>query len=138
MKILAYLITRLAKKGNPKIKFTYLGDSIMWGYMLLNIWLVVILYDVLLESFFGEFVDKYSNGKILNPYVITAVLLMIFEFFIFFSKDQWKEFIPAIEKMNRKERRKLCWRVIWFLLITVPLSIVILLIKHPMLTTWTG
>ena len=110
----------------------------MWGFMLINIWFVIILYDVLVEYFFDEFVDHYSNGKIFNPYVSTAVILMIFEFFIFFSKDQWKEFIPEIEQMDRKERRKLCWRVIWFFIITVPLSIVALLIKHPMLTTWTG
>lgn len=138
LKILAYLITVLARKGNPRIKYDYLGDSIGWGFLLINLWLVIVFYDLFIESVFPGFVDKYTNGKILNPYVVTAAFMMILEFFIFFSKDQWRQFIPEFEQMEWKKRRILCWRVILFLIVTFPISIILLVIKYPLLITWTG
>lgn len=137
-KIVAYLITRFALKVNPKIKFSYLGDSIGWGFIFVNLWLSLVFYELIIESFYPKFIDQYTYGKIINPVMLTVAILMISEFFIFFYKDQWKDFIPVIEQMDEKERRKLCWRVIWFLILAVPLSIVLLIIKHPKLVTWTG
>lgn len=138
MKILAYLITRLAKRVNPKIKFSYLGDSIGWGYLFVNLWISITLFDLIVETVLPGTKQILYKNKLLNPVMISVAILMIFEFFIFFSKDQWKEFIPAIAEMDRIKRKKLCWRVIWFLIIAVPLSLIALFIKYPMLTTWTG
>lgn len=138
MQILAYLITLLARKANSKIKYGYLGDSIGWGFVLVNFWVSTIFFELLVESFHPNFIEKLSYGKVLNPVVIGIAILMILEYFIFFSRDQWREFVPEIEQMDRQKRRKLCWRVIWFLIIAVPLSIVLLILKNPMLVTWTG
>lgn len=138
LKITAYLITRFAKRMNPKLSFSYLGNSIMWGYFLINFWITIICSDLIIESVFPWSKEYLYKGKILNQYTILFLILMITEFFIFFSRNQWKTFIPEIEQMERKKRRKICWRVIWFFLIAVPVSIVLLLIKYPMLHTWTG
>lgn len=138
LKVFAFLITRFARKINRKLPFNYFGDSIMWGYMFVNVWISITIFDLIIDCLFPGIKDTLYINKAINPIVGLVVFFMIIEFFIFFSKDQWKEFIPAIEKMDRKKRRKLCWRVIWFLIIAFPLSVIALLFKYPMLTTWTG
>lgn len=110
--IFLYLIIKLARKINHRLKEKDYANSIFWGLVLVKSWFFPFVFDPVFSYFFPEILKKFHYDRFISVEAGLVAGTMLFEYFILFHRDQWKFRIKTVQALPVKERRRKSWIII--------------------------